>query len=142
MTARTSAASAPATIMRGTILAEVIRFLSPKVPGGRSRRTPGLCARALRVQPQSEHPGRVGAEALDACCQRCRQLRWLRQAHAVARRCQHRRRKAGEGQVGGGEAVATEVAAPVRQAICDPVESAPDPRLVLSDRLRAYAELA
>src|SRR4051795_10353169 len=116
MTARTSAASAPATIMRGTILAEVIRFLSPKVPGGRSRRTPGLRARALRVQLQSEHPGGVRAEALDACCQRRRQLRWLRQAHAVAGRCEHRRCKAGERQVGGREAVATEIAASVRQA--------------------------
>ena len=63
MTARTSAASAPATIMRGTILAEVIRFLIPNVPGGGSRRTLGLRARALRVQPQSEHPGGVRAEA-------------------------------------------------------------------------------
>ena len=71
---------------------------------------------------QGVGPGGVRAEGLDVLARRRRELLGLRERDAVLRRQDHGGGERGEREVGGGEAVAAEVAAPVGEALRDRVE--------------------
>jgi hypothetical protein len=74
------------------------------------------------------------AERLDIVLDGVRQLVRLRQRDAVVGRHDHGRRKAGEGQVRGREAIAGQVAATVGEALGDRVEGGEDTRAVVVER--------